>query len=340
MSRLGADAGQRRTGLRRLGLAVFAAAFLLLLFIRMDGMRALSGGASRSQAVGTDAPVGSLARPTFGSAGSSATPSAPSGTDAILVGAGNIADCTRTEDEATAALIAGIGGTVYTLGDNVYESGSAEEYANCYDPSWGQFRDRTRPTPGNREYTSPGATAYFDYFSVGSTKLPQYYAYDVAGWRIYAINSEIDVSARSPEVTWLRKDLAANPHRCVLAYWHEPRFSSAPAVIGTRLNPLWQALTDAGAEVILNAHHHFYERFAPQTPTGALDEKAGIREFVVGTGGKGLHELGQAAPNSEVRNNTTYGVLKLSLHDRSYDWQFVPVTGATFTDAGTASCHT
>lgn len=257
-----------------------------------------------------------------------------------LVGAGDIATCTSSGDEATAKLLDGIPGTVFTAGDNVYNDGTATEFANCYAPSWGRHKSRTRPASGNHEYNTIGASGYFGYFGSAAGEVGKgYYSYDLGGWHVIVLNSNLAMNAGSPEVTWLQADLAAHPLRCTLAIWHHPRFSSGHHGSSTTVQPLWQALYDAGADVVVVGHDHIYERFAPQTPAGQVDMARGIREFVVGTGGAGFYAFENPAPNSEVRNNQTRGVLELTLYADRYDWKFVPVAGSSFTDSGSASCH-
>ena len=259
---------------------------------------------------------------------------------ATLVGAGDIASCTSSGDEATAKLLDEIEGTVFTAGDNAYPNGSATDYSLCYHPSWGRHKARTRPVPGNHEYLTVGGGGYFGYFGAAAGDPAKgYYSYDVGRWHIIALNSNAAVSAGSPQEQWLRQDLADHPATCTLAIWHHPRFSSARHGSSAALIPLWQALYDGGADVVISAHDHTYERFAPQTPDGVLDLARGLREFVVGTGGASLYEFNAPAPNSEVRHNATRGVLKLTLYPDRYEWQFVPVKGASFTDTGSASCH-
>jgi hypothetical protein len=273
----------------------------------------------------------------------SPSPTPPSGSSQVLVGAGDIASCGLTADTATAKLISATPGTVFTAGDNAYESGSAAEFHDCYQPTWGVFADRTYPTPGNHDYETSGASAYFDYF--GSRAGPPgsgWYAYDVGTWRIYSLNSNcfvVGCEAGGAQEQWLRADLAANPRACVLAYWHHPRFSSGQHGNDAEVAPLWDALYQAGAEVIVNGHDHDYERFAPQTPAGASSAATGIREFVVGTGGASLRSFGAVKANSQVRNSSSHGVLKLTLSDGGYSWQFVPIAGKTFTDSGSDGCH-
>ena len=269
---------------------------------------------------------------------------APSG-DPVLIAAGDIATCDGDDDAATAELVTGIDGTVSTLGDNAYERGSTDDYTDCYDPTWGAFKERTRPAPGNHDYETAGASGYFDYFGAAAGAPAEgWYSYDLGSWHLIVLNSNCDeiggCDAGSDQMRWLRADLATHPTACTLAYWHHPRFSSG-TVHGSdeALEPIWWALYDAGADVVLAGHEHNYERFAPQDPTGAPDAARGIREFVVGTGGRHLYDLGGPLPTSEVRNDDTFGVLVLTLHPSGYDWAFVPVAGATFTDEGSASCH-
>lgn len=276
-------------------------------------------------------------------------PSSGSPTDAekevVLIGAGDIADCPDlTGAEATAKLLEANPGTVMALGDLAYPDGTAENF-KCYDKTWGRVKDRTRPAVGNHEFHSSGATYYFQYFgaAAGDPK-SGYYSYDLGSWHIVVLNSECTeiggCGTGSSEEKWLRADLAAHPVGCTLAYFHKPRFSSGlnhgndPEV-----GAFWQALYDFNAELILNGHDHDYERFAPQDPNGNADPKRGIREFVVGTGGKNLREFGIPKPNSEVRNNGAFGVLKLTLKTTGYDWKFIPEAGKTFTDSGSGSCH-
>lgn len=253
----------------------------------------------------------------------------------ILVGAGDIATCDNSNDEATAKLLDTIAGTVFVLGDNVYIDGTYREFTDCYHPTWGRHKDRTRPVPGNHEYFTAGAAGYFQYFD----NIPSYYAYDLAAWRIYALNSEIDVSSASAQVKWLTNDLDANPRLCVLAYWHKPRWSSryedgSDATYET----LWKTLHAAGAELVINGHIHNYERFTEMNAEG-LAASPGLREIVAGTGGVNHDGYVSSLSTSEVRDASTYGVLKLILGPTSYSWEFIPVTGKTFTDTGVTPCH-
>jgi hypothetical protein len=281
--------------------------------------------------------------PVGGAPASPAT--ATSDQTAVLVGAGDIADCKDLSGaEATAKILDKNPGTVMAVGDLAYPDGSKENFV-CYDKTWGRAKSRTRPAPGNHEFHSAGGTPYFEYFgaAAGDPKTG-YYSYELGTWHIIVLNSECkDVGgcdAGSPQEKWLRADLAAHPVACTLAYWHKPLFSSGGAH-GNDLTvkPLFQALYDANADVVVNGHDHDYERFAPQDPEGAADSKRGIREFVAGTGGKNHRPFGEPKPNSELRDATAFGVLKLTLKLDGYDWQFIPEAGKSFTDSGSGKCH-
>lgn len=264
---------------------------------------------------------------------------------AVLAGAGDIASCDSSGDEATAELLDRIAGTVFTTGDNAYDSGSAAEFADCYAPSWGRHKDRTRPAPGNHEYATPGAAGYFDYFGAAAGDPDRgYYSYGLGSWHVVVVNSNCAAvggcDRGSPQLRWLRDDLEASTSECTLAYWHHPLFTSGAVHEGeVAMRPIFQALYEARAELVLTGHNHQYERFAPQDPDGNLDRVRGIRQFVVGTGGRSHYEFGATQPNSEVRGTGTFGVLELTLHRGSFDWRFVPVDGQSFTDSGTGTCH-
>ena len=272
-------------------------------------------------------------------------PIAGLGSEPVLLAAGDIASCSEGGDEATAALLDRLSGVVAALGDTVYEHGTLDEYINCYEPSWGRHKARTRPTLGNHEYATPGASGYFSYFGAAAGEAPNgWYSYDVGAWHIVALNGECaDVACGpgSPQSAWLLRDLAEHPTTCTLAYWHRPRFTSSSAVPPWySMSHLWDILHTAGAEVVLSGHAHDYERFSPQTSAGVADPVRGIRQFTVGTGGKALHRTSRLpATNSEVRNDQTLGVLRLRLHPTSYDWEFLAVAGKTFTDSGSQACH-
>ena len=276
-----------------------------------------------------------------------ATITVTAATDVVLVGAGDIASCPsdiddpNDGDDATARLLDGIPGTVFTLGDNVYENGTASEYTTCYSPSWGRHLTRTRPTAGNHEYNTTNATGYFGYFGLAAGDPAKgYYSYDLGAWHVVVLNNYVDMTAGSAQEQWLRADLAASSKQCTIAMWHEPLFSSGPIHGGNpATQPLWQALYAWGAEIVLSGHDHNYERFAPQRADGIADAAFGIREFVVGTGGASHDGFGSLVPNSEAQIQGVYGVLKLTLQPGGYTWQFVPEAGKTATDQGSGSCH-
>jgi hypothetical protein len=263
---------------------------------------------------------------------------------AVLVGAGDIASCVNSSDEATAKLLDGISGTVFAAGDNAYEHGTFNEYQDCYRPNWGRHKSRTLPVTGNHEYETAGGKGYFQYF--GSAAGPAgkgWYSKTVGSWHVIVLNSNCSnvggCGPTSAQGKWLAADLAANHPACTLAIWHHPRFRSGGVVGGTGMSDIWKMLYNAKAELVINGHAHFYERFAPQTVNGTADAARGLRQFIVGTGGRSHNSLGSAIPNSQVRNNTTFGVLKLTLGSGTYSWQFVPVAGKTFTDKGSGTCH-
>lgn len=265
--------------------------------------------------------------------------------DPVFVGAGDIASCTAPGDEATATLLDGIAGTVFTAGDNAYPNGAPGEFTNCYDPTWGRVLARTRPATGNHDYNTTGATGYYGYFGAAAGDASKgYYSYNLGAWHIIVLNSNCwavgGCGAGSLQEQWLRLDLAASPTACALAIWHHPRFSSGTTHgSDVTYQAFWQALYDLGADVVINGHEHNYERFALQNPSAVADPAHGIREFVIGSGGVSHYTFGTPLPRSEVRNSDTFGVLKLTLHATGYDWQFVREAGKTFTDSGSQSCH-
>ena len=240
--------------------------------------------------------------------------------------------------------------TVLALGDNQYDSGELENYLAAYQPSWGRFKAVTRPVAGNHEYQMPRARGYYDYFN-GPGRLTGpagdrdrgYYSFDMGAWHFIALNSNCrDVGgcqAGSPQEVWLRVDLQASDARCTLAYFHHPLFASGTNGNNPQMGALWQALYAFNADVVLSGHDHLYERYAPQTPQGVADPARGIRQFVVGTGGHSLTRFVAIQPNSEVRSNEAFGVLKMELGGDGYTWEFRPVTGSRFTDSGSGACH-
>ena len=277
-------------------------------------------------------------------------PAAEAGSDPVVVAAGDIATCNSANDSATAGLVEGIPGTVLTLGDNAYPDGSAGDYSRCYGPTWGRpdIKSRTRPSPGNHEYVTKGAAGYFHYFGAAAGDPGKgWYSVNLGAWHLVSLNSNCisGCGPGSPMERWLKADLAASPHRCILAYWHHPRFFS-PAIepgashletADTHMSAIWSDLQAAGADLVLSGHRHVYERFPRQDSGGHLDP-SGVRQFIVGTGGA-LHETfkGKPAAHSEVRKDQTFGVLKLTLHPGGYDWRFIPTAGG-FSDSGSDTC--
>ena len=268
----------------------------------------------------------------------------------ILVGAGSIAECESTGDEATAELLDSTRGAVFTVGDNFDGSSPPEEPDSCYASNWGQHETRTRPVPGDHDYaggagsSTGGAEDYFDYFGeMAGEPGKGYYSYELGGWHVVALNSMCDevggCDEDSPMLRWLERDLAANDKPCTLALWHHPLFSSGPNSNHISMWAAWDALYLAGADVVVNGHDRVYERFAPQTPEGNPAPNRGIREFVVGTGGASLDTFGESKPNSEARNSGTHGVLKFTLRPDGYEWEFLSAEGSAFSDSGSDDCH-
>jgi hypothetical protein len=245
---------------------------------------------------------------------------------------------------ATSDLLVGAGyAAVLVLGDIQYEDGALGKFSASYDRSWGRVKSIARPTPGNHEYHTAGAAGYYGYFGAAAGDPAKgYYSYDLGDWHVVALNSNCSAvggcGAGSTQERWLRADLAAHPARCTLAYWHHPRYSSGRHGSDPTYAAFWQALVDANADLVLVGHDHGYERFAPQNALGARDLERGIREIVVGTGGRSLRTFRNASPNSEARDTTSLGVLELTLGASAYEWRFRPAVGS-FADAGSARCH-
>ena len=267
---------------------------------------------------------------------------APSG-DPVLIGAGDIASCDRDDDRRTAAILADQPGIVFTAGDNVYPSGTLGQFADCYDPTWGRELQRTRPVPGNHDHETAGLAGYLGYFgdaakSDGTT----WYSYELGDWHVIALDATCAAAGGcgpdSEQGRWLAADLAASPATCTLAIWHQPRFSSGEHGNDASVEPFWDALYAAGADVVVNGHDHDYERFAPQDPAGQADRTRGIREFVVGTGGAELRGFSAQAANSELRVAGYFGVIRFVLHRSSYEWSFLTTAGVA-ADAGLGFCH-
>jgi 3',5'-cyclic AMP phosphodiesterase CpdA len=280
----------------------------------------------------------------------------PGGTEAadatgsqVLLAAGDIAECDHQGDEETARILAQYpDATIAALGDLAYQHGTSEEYKECYSPSWGRFKDRTRPATGNHDNSTKNAQGYWDFFGDrGGPYDRYYYSYDIGAWHVVVLNSDCwrvgGCDASDPQTEWLRRDLELHPSLCTLAYWHRPPFSSgrygAPKDT-ERVRPLWGALYDEGVDVLLTGHEHSYERFAPMNTAGVREDAQGVRLFVVGTGGGNLRDFEHdPLATTEVRQHDTWGVLKLTLKPTDYYWKFLPVAGGSFSDSGSGTCH-
>src|SRR5918997_670846 len=262
-----------------------------------------------------------------------------------LVGAGDIAGCDFKADRKTARLLGRIPGTVFTLGDNVYPEGTRAQFRDCYDPTWGKYKRRTRPSLGDQDYKTSGAKPYFDYFGWRAGKSSRgYYSYDRGAWHIVALNSNCkEVGGcdwKSAQGRWLRRDLAQHPARCTLAYFHHPLHASGRGLDTPKVRIFWKKLHNHHADVILSGHAHRYERFARITPSGPRSSARGIRQFIVETGGApGEFQHGSDEPRVQAKKVGAPGVLKLELGSGFYHWKFVPVAGRNYTDSGRARCH-
>jgi len=256
---------------------------------------------------------------------------------ATLVGAGDIGQCDSPGVAATAALLDRISGIVFTTGDNAYPHGTDANFRDCYEPQWGRHLSRTRPVPGNHDYDQGGG-GYYNYFGENAGPFGVgYYSYGAGTWRVIALNSEIPVGPGSGQLQWLRNELANAP-RCTMVYWHKPLFTSGPNGPNRDMREIWRTLYEFNADLIVNGHDHLYERFAPQDPDGRPDPSRGIRQITVGTGGGQLYTPVMSAPNTEAIG-IGFGVLKLTLAESGYQWEFVPVPGNPFTDRGIGECH-
>lgn len=251
----------------------------------------------------------------------------------VLLAVGDIGSCQGSADEVVAELASRLPGTIALLGDTAYDDGTAEEFAQCFDPAWGPLLDRMRPTPGNHDFLTEGAAGYFDYFGSSAGEAGRgWYSYDLGAWHMVVLNSNCEIvgcGSGSPQVTWLRFDLAVHPSECLLAYWHHPRWSSGRHGSSTSVDTFWQTLADAGADVILVGHDHTYERVSVD----------GIRQFVVGTGGRSLYPFEKPAlPETETRQADAYGLLWLAIGPGTYDWEYLALGASGFTDSGSGDC--
>jgi acid phosphatase type 7 len=322
----------------------YSSAATITVKLRVTDNAGATADATRSLTINAPAPPPSSGDPVIAAAGDIACDPADGSFNS---GNGTASSCRQ---KYTSDLLVGAGlAKVLTLGDNQYEDNTLAAYTAAYDPTWGRVKSLIKPSIGNHEYQTSAAAGYFDYFNgVGNSsgqageRGKGYNSFDVGDWHLIELNSNcsnVSCSAGSPQEQWLRADLAAHSNACTLAYWHHPRFSSGTHGNNSSVQTLWQALYDGNADVVLNGHDHLYERFGPQDAAGAPDSARGIREFVVGTGGKNHYSFNTPQPNSEVRNSDTYGVIKLTLHPSSYDWHFEPEAGKSFSDSGSGNCH-
>jgi len=260
--------------------------------------------------------------------------------DAVFVGAGDVDGCGRLEPEATAKLLDRIPGTVFVAGDATYPSGTMETYMNCYGPTWGRHLWRTFAVPGNHDYQSDGGASFFSYFgaAAGPAGLG-YYSHTLGSWHVIMLNSNLPAQAGTPQYEWLRVKLLESSAACTVAVWHHPLFSSGQNGNNVFMRDVFNLMFQHGVDIVVNGDDHLYERFAPQDANGRANAR-GIRQFIAGTGGYALYDRGKTQANSEVFENKTYGVLKLTLKSGRYDWEFVPIDGQTFRDSGSGSCVT
>lgn len=271
----------------------------------------------------------------------------PTPTPAILIGAGDIALCDQVGDSHTASTTQALlqqypDAAVFTAGDNAQVNGAMIEYTHCFQETWGQFLDRIHPSPGNHDWYTDQGAPYFTYFgaAAGEPGLG-YYSYDLGAWHIVSLNSNcdfIDCGSDSAQARWLKADLQTHPTLCTLVYWHHPLWDSGTVEISTGAKYFWQIASDAGADIVVNGHDHHYERFTPLNRDGKPDPN-GIRPFILGTGGAWLFVLNDSLPITEMRNNTTHGVMLFTLYEDHYEWDFVPSEPVYFQDSGSGVCH-
>jgi hypothetical protein len=266
---------------------------------------------------------------------------------AVLIGAGDISVCGQDGDARTAALIERLikqfpQAAVFTAGDNVQSMGGMYEYTDCFDKTWGKFKERIHPSPGNHDWYSAQGSQYFTYFGAAAGENGEgYYSYDLGGWHIVSLNSNCentDCGEGSPQVQWLRGDLERNSSVCTLAYWHHPARSSGTVPIIPAAETFWRIASDFGVDVVVNGHDHHYERFAPLDRDGQVDLETGTRSFIVGTGGAWLVDLAAPLPATEAVDNGNLGVIIFLLFPDHYEWQFTSVREGAYTDSGTGTC--
>ena len=316
--------------------------------------RAVPAALAAAALAGCGSGASSTVAPTASHAASAPAAPAPvhaARSDPVIAAAGDIACAPQSRitadqchEAATALLVARLHpAAVLAVGDDQYETGSLGAFESSYASSWGRFDAIVRPVPGNHEYGSSGARGYFAYFGARAGPPGRgYYSFDLGRWHLIALNSncsDVSCAPDAAQLRWLRADLAAHRTRCTLAYWHHPRFSSGLHGNQNQVAPLWRALYAGGADLVLSGHDHDYERFAPQTPAGRADAHRGIREFVVGTGGRSHYPIVLPRANSQRRTSSTFGVLALTLHRDGYSWRFESEPSSSFRDSGTGRCH-
>ncbi len=315
-------------------------AVVALLIVGCSGQAAITTPESSTS---TSAPRPSTPGPTT-TAATTTTTLPVQEAETQLLAVGDIGRCDRDADDLTSELAAGFpDATIVLLGDIAYPDGTAEEFRDCFDTSWGVHKPRIRPSPGNHDYRTDDAEPYFDYFGdTAGDPGEGYYSFEVGDWHIVALNTNCrpagGCDAESPQAKWLRTDLAENDTKCTLAFMHHPRFSSGTNGSFERIMPLWEIMYQFGVDVTLSGHDHDYERFAPQDPFGMTQPDRGIRQFVVGTGGGTLREFEMEEPNSEVRIEGEYGILEMTLGAHSYSWRFWGLDGDAPLDMGESTC--
>jgi hypothetical protein len=263
---------------------------------------------------------------------------APTPITTVLLAAGDIGVCGSTAAVGTGQMLDMLEGTILAVGDMAYRHGTAQEFETCYDPVWGRHKARTRPSPGNHEYETSGAVPYFDYFGTqaGPSGLG-YYSFRSGDWLVLSLNSNLPIGGATAQAQWIRSELTPNTSRCALAYFHHPLYSSGPNGDNARLAGLWQMLYENGVDVIVSAHEHLYERYAPMSPDGQRNDARGIRQFIAGTGGAGLYTVTSAHPQSQIQI-VSHGILKLTLAAAGYNWEFLQPDGGR-ADSGSDVCH-
>lgn len=290
-----------------------------------------------------------------GSGGSNGTPGGPTinpppiiPQTVVMIGAGDIGDCSALADggiharDTARMMDTTTADAIFTAGDNAYPLGSSDDFT-CYESTWGRFKSKTFPVPGNHEYYQPGALPYFQYFGARAGEggfRTGYYSFNLGNWHIVALNSPLQASGGFDQIMWLKDDLQSSNAKCTLAIWHYPIFTSGPSNGSPEsrvMREAWQVLFDGGADLIVNGHDHLYERFAPQSPDGRRNDATGITQIIAGTGGAPLYQFGGTMPNSAAQLRA-YGLLKLTLQATSFDSVFLPVAGAPF-DQYHGTCH-